>query len=109
MKFLLIAFASSAVVAQQTCRGAGAQYEPTVVANGFSVYVLANKLTSPRGLVFDKEGNLLVLEQLRGVSALKLKEENGCLTVAAKTAVVNDLSASIRRSNSDLQRLILKR
>lgn len=107
MKLLLIAFASSAVVAQQACGGAGAQYEPTVVANGFATYVLANKLTSPRGLVFDKEGNLLVLEQVKGVSALKLKEENGCLSVESKTAVVNDLSVSSGMSGTYLQRLII--
>ena len=99
MKLLMISLASSAVIAQQTCEGAGAQYEPTIVANGFSTYVLVNKLSSPRGIVFDNEGNLLVLEQFKGVTALKLKEENGCVTVASKTAALNDLAVSVRTSN----------
>jgi hypothetical protein len=102
MKLLLISFALGAVVAQQICGGAGVQYEPTIVANGFSTYVLANKLSSPRGIVFDKEGNLLVLEQFKGVTALTLKEENGCITVASKTAASNDPSVSIRTSNACL-------
>jgi hypothetical protein len=99
MQLLLISLALGAVVAQQTCGGAGVQHEPTIVAHGFSTYVLANKLSSPRGIVFDKEGNLLVLEQFKGVTALTLKEENGCVAVVSKTAALNDPSVRIRTSN----------
>ena len=91
----MLSLVSSAVVAQKTCPGAGAQYEPTIVANGFSTYVLAKGLSSPRGIVFDKEGNLLVLEQFKGVTALRLNEENGCVTVASKHVAMGDLSVSM--------------
>jgi glucose/arabinose dehydrogenase len=69
----------------QKCAGAG-RGKPTNVAKGFTSYVLASGLSSPRGLIFDKEGNLLVVEKTTTgtVTAIKLKEEGGCVTVASK-------------------------
>ena len=69
----------------QKCAGAG-KGKPTIVAKGFTSYVLASGLSSPRGLVFDKEGNLLVVEKTAAgtVTAIKLKEEGGCVTIASK-------------------------
>ncbi|KAF2670074.1 soluble quino protein glucose dehydrogenase, partial [Microthyrium microscopicum] len=56
-------------------------------AKGFSAYLLAKGLTSPRGLVFDPEGHLLVSQRVtegnskdNGIFALKLKDEGGCVT-----------------------------
>jgi hypothetical protein len=69
----------------QKCAGAG-KGKPTIVAKGFTSYVLTSGLNSPRGLVFDKEGNLLVVEKTATgtVTAIKLKEEGGCVTIASK-------------------------
>ena|ERR1700760_393352 len=69
----------------QKCAGAG-KGKPIIVAKGFTSYVLASGLSSPRGLVFDKEGNLLVVEKTPAgtVTAIKLKEDGGCVTLASK-------------------------
>jgi glucose/arabinose dehydrogenase len=69
----------------QKCAGAG-KGKPAIVAKGFTSYVLASGLNSPRGVVFDKEGNLLVVEKTTSgtVTAIKLKEEGGCVSVASK-------------------------
>jgi glucose/arabinose dehydrogenase len=69
----------------QKCAGAG-KGKPTIVAKGFTSYLLASGLNSPRGLVFDKEGNLLVVEKTTTgtVTAIKLKEEGGCVSIVSK-------------------------
>jgi len=69
----------------QKCAGTG-KGKPHTVAKGFTSYVLASGLSGPRGLVFDKEGHLLVVEKTSAgtVTAIKLKEEGGCVSVASK-------------------------
>lgn len=93
MKLLLLSLASGVIA--QKCKGAGPQFEATTNAEGFSAYVVANNLKSPRGIVFDKEGNLLVVEQFKGVTALKFKDDNGCLSLASKTVAYNDAKVSV--------------
>jgi hypothetical protein len=77
----------------QKCAGAG---EGTAVtaAKGFSSYLLTQGLSSPRGLVFDPEGNLLVSQRVttgnakeNGIFGLKLKDEGGCVIVVSKQLV----------------------
>jgi glucose/arabinose dehydrogenase len=92
---LLALALSGASIAQNTCTGAAPERDPTVVANGFTAYILARGLSSPRGIVFDKEGNLLVIEKSKGVTALKLKEDGNCVSVASKTAVVTNSTVSL--------------
>jgi hypothetical protein len=69
----------------QKCADAG-KGKPNVVAKGFTSYVLSSTLSGPRGLIFDKEGNLLVVEKTTAgqVTAIKLKEEGGCVSIASK-------------------------
>jgi len=80
--------------AQNACSGAFLETDPAIIAKGFTAYVIARNLTNPRGIVFDKDGNLLVLEKFRGVTALKLKDEGNCTSVVSKTRVLNDGTVS---------------
>lgn len=73
--------------AQKVCSGVRGGSDATVVAKGFYAYVLT-AASGPRGLVVDSAGNLLVLERGTGVTALKLAEAGGCVTVASKSTVV---------------------
>jgi len=91
--FVTLLIASTSL-AQEICKGSFPQLDPTIVAKGFTTYVLARNLSSPRGIIFDKEGNLLVLERSKGITALKLKDDNNCMSVASKTAVVTDENVS---------------
>jgi hypothetical protein len=78
----------------QACAGAFAETDPAVAASGFTARVIAKNLTNPRGIVFDKDGNLLVIEKFRGVTALKLKDNKNCVTVESKTRIINDGTVS---------------
>lgn len=54
-----------------------------VLASGWNTSLVATNLTWPRGMVFDSEGNLLVVDKGVGLLAYKVVEnENGgaCLT-----------------------------
>lgn len=52
------------------------------LASGYQMQVVATGLSSPRGILLDNAGNLLVVEQDRGViSSHVLSEENGCVSI----------------------------
>lgn len=63
------------------------------VASGFHVQVVATGLSKPRGILLDNAGNLLVVEQGRGVvSAHTVDENNGCVTVGTSSDVTPSLN-----------------
>ncbi|KAF8636780.1 hypothetical protein AX16_010981 [Volvariella volvacea WC 439] len=66
---LSLAFACFAR-AQTTFQPAGASFRaPVTVASGYSAHVIFSNLTAPRGITFDSENNLLVVERGFGVTA----------------------------------------
>lgn len=68
-----------------------------LVAPGFRVEVVANGLRDPRGIIFDREGGLLVVEQEHGVSRLRLTGDGACIRVDGDVqSVVEDESVSVR-------------
>lgn len=61
------------------------------VADGYVARLVANNLTSPRGIKFDSQGALLVVEQDSGITALTLVDAGqNCLSVGSRRTVVND-------------------
>ena len=65
------------------------------VAPGFHVEVVANGLRDPRGIMFDREGGLLVVEHGYGVSRLSLTGDGACVQVEGDVQmVVEDDSVS---------------
>ncbi|KAK5558808.1 hypothetical protein LTR46_002997 [Exophiala xenobiotica] len=63
------------------------------LASGFHVQVVATGLSKPRGILLDNAGNLLVVEQGRGVvSAHTVEENNGCVTVGMSSDVTASLN-----------------
>jgi len=50
--------------------------QPSVAA-GWNVQVVASGLTDPRGMVFDSEGGLLVVQQGRGIARVRFTEDEG--------------------------------
>ena len=86
----------------QKCVGAGPGTAVTA-AKGFSSYLLTKGLDSPRTIVFDSEGNLLVSQRVtkgnakeNGIYGLKLKEEGGCVSVASKELVAPHPKGAVR-------------
>lgn len=67
------------------------------IASGYTYQVVATGLSKPRGILLDQEGNLLVVEQGRGViSAHTLNDENGCVTVSGSSDVTDALDVGYR-------------
>jgi glucose/arabinose dehydrogenase len=70
-----------------------ASYAAPSVASGYAARLVATGLTSPRGIKFDTAGNLLVVEEEVGVTALRFEDDDaGCLNLASKDTVVADTS-----------------
>ena len=63
----------------------------TSVASGFAVAVVATGLATPRSLEFDSAGNLLVLEQGKGLSRHSLDDGGGtCVSVMESKDLIED-------------------
>jgi glucose/arabinose dehydrogenase len=70
-------------------------YAAPVVSNGWQAQLVANDLTSPRGMIFDSSGNLLVVQQGAGIVHLVFDDGGStCLDVSKKTYLVNSTSVS---------------
>jgi hypothetical protein len=89
---LLILLFATASNAQQKCTSSLAisPIDSSIVSKGFTARVIASNLTTPRGIAFDKEGNLLVVEKTKGITALQIKEEGNCITAVTKKTVITD-------------------
>lgn len=58
--------------------------------------MVANGLTLPRGIAFDSEGGLLVVEMGVGISRVRLRSPRGCVQVdGAVGRVVEDGAVSL--------------
>lgn len=76
--------------AQSACPSPSGNIRPSV-ASGYSLQVVATGLAKPRGLAFDSEGHLLVVEQNSGtISSHVINEANGCVTAGESTVVVQE-------------------
>ena len=90
--FLLI----EASYAQSSCSVTlAANYPAPSVAAGYEARLVANGLTAPRGIIFDNQGHLLVVEQSSGIVGLTLADDGGaCLSVISKQTIINDTTVS---------------
>lgn len=95
----LLAIAALSASAQAQTSIAQASCSPTLtakngapsVASGYVVRLVANNLTLPRGIKFDTQGNLLVVEQGVGITALTIVDAGkDCLSVGSRKEVVNE-------------------
>ncbi|OAP55167.1 hypothetical protein AYL99_10867 [Fonsecaea erecta] len=86
-----------------TCGPAPSGSIQVSLASGYRMQVVATGLSKPRGILLDNAGNLLVVEQGRGViSAHTLNEDNaGCITVTSTEDVTSalDLNHGIELSS----------
>jgi len=71
------------------------------VAEGYIVRLVANNLTKPRGIAFDSQGALLVVEQNSGITALSLVDGGqGCLSVGSRRTVIDDATLNVSRPSA---------
>lgn len=74
------------------------------VASGWRANVVASQLTKPRGVLFDSEGGLLVVEQDRGISRLTFNQDQGaCVRSEGDVAlIIKDGSVSPSSTSIDI-------
>ncbi|MCJ1443437.1 MAG: hypothetical protein MMC23_003935 [Stictis urceolatum] len=61
------------------------------VASGYEYAVVATGLTSPRSVVFDSSGNLLVLEAGKGLSSHVIQDDGGtCVSIKSSKNMISD-------------------
>lgn len=104
LKYLLVLTSVVLTASAQTTAAAcqtsiAPQHAVPSVMPGFRVEVVANGLRDPRGIIFDPEGGLLVVEQAHGISRLRLTGDGPCVRVQGDVQrVVEDTSVSAATS-----------
>ena len=77
-----------------SCSGvSGARYQATL-ASGWQAVKVAGGLQSPRGIVLDSAGHLLIVEVGRGITVRTL-DANGCVTASKNLISQNNLNHGI--------------
>ncbi|KAF4624994.1 hypothetical protein G7Y89_g13175 [Cudoniella acicularis] len=67
-----------------------ASYPAPVASNGWASQLVVQGLTSPRGILFDSSGNLLVVQKGAGIVHLEFDDGGStCLEVSRKTYLIN--------------------
>lgn len=84
----------TAIERRQCSNGLTPSYTAPTIAQGWNAQVVVKSLTSPRGLIFDGNGALLVVEQRKGITRLTFTGSGTCLT-ANKTTVVSQNDVSV--------------
>ncbi|VUC28846.1 unnamed protein product [Clonostachys rosea] len=91
LPFLVVAGLLSAVLAADCANILTFDYPTPVVADDWSFRLVANGFTRPRGLIFDKDGGLLVVDSGVGLIHLTLKDDGGtCLSVSEKRTLIGN-------------------
>ncbi|KAH7312226.1 soluble quino protein glucose/sorbosone dehydrogenase [Stachybotrys elegans] len=82
---------SRGAVAQECRNTLEVSYPAPVAADGWSYRLVATNLTKPRGLLFDTEGNLLVVDSGVGLLRMTLRDDGGnCVSVDEQTTLVEN-------------------
>lgn len=81
--------------AQSCSNNLSVTYPAPVAASGWQFRLIANGFTRPRGIAFDNDGGLLVVESGVGLTHLTLNDEGGtCLTVKSQKRLISDENVS---------------
>ncbi|CAH0020551.1 unnamed protein product [Clonostachys rhizophaga] len=91
LPFLALAGLPSVVLAADCANTLTVDYPTPAVADGWAFRLVANGFTRPRGLIFDNDGGLLVVDSGVGLIHLTLKDDGGtCLSVSEKTTLIGN-------------------
>lgn len=87
---------SDCVTAQDCPVNLQSSYPAPVVAAGYSARLIVGGLSSPRGILFDKNKNLLVVEARRGIKHITFSSDDGatCIAVGNTKTLVSDSNVS---------------
>lgn len=80
-----------------SCAGAGNPKFSSVLATGWKATKILGGLTSPRTIVFDSEGNMLVIQNGKGVT-FHVMSPDGCITSTKTLISLNTLNHGLELS-----------
>lgn len=92
LTFLAALLSGYTVFAQKACGvTSDTILGPLIAADGYEYQLLVKGLSKPRGIIFDSQGHLLVVEKGKGLTALTLKDEGptGCVRVESNRPIVD--------------------
>jgi glucose/arabinose dehydrogenase len=102
--YFVTAFWTARALAQSTtsssaCPTFSPTYPAPVVASGWQAQLIVTGLSSPRSMLFDTNGHLLVVQAGQGVINLELADSGGlCVSVSHMTYMINSTDVSIYSS-----------
>jgi len=82
------------VTIPSACSGAGNPVYSSVLASGWKATKVLGGLTSPRSMVWDSAGNLLVVQSGKGITIHKMGAD-GCVTSSSTLIALNSLNHGI--------------
>lgn len=89
--FLLSSLLLATTSAQGCSNSKEVDYQSPVAADGWSYRLIADDFRRPRGIVFDDDGHLLVVDSGVGIVRVQLKDDGEtCISVEDKTTIVED-------------------
>ncbi|PVH76304.1 iron reductase domain protein [Cadophora sp. DSE1049] len=80
-----------------SCSGAGAPKFSSVLASGWKATKVLGGLTSPRSIIFDMAGNMLVVQSGKGIT-LHTMTADGCISATKTLIALNSLNHGITLS-----------
>ncbi|KAI9814400.1 MAG: hypothetical protein M1827_003256 [Pycnora praestabilis] len=91
--FINRACAATSSASASTCSTTLTSKATPSVASGYEARVVATGLTNPRGILFDTNGHLLVVQQGVGVLSIGLHDDGGACVSVSQTKTVIDATA----------------
>ena len=80
-----------------SCAGVSSPVFASVLASGWKATKVLGDLTSPRGIIFDTAGNLLIVQSGKGISVHAVSA-TGCVTSSKMLITLNSLNHGIQLS-----------
>lgn len=90
--FVFALLLTASLTSAQSCSSnKKVDYQEPVVADGWSYRLVADDLRRPRGVTFDQDGHLLVVDSGVGIVRLRLQDDGEtCVSVDDKSTIIED-------------------
>src|SRR5271167_2504021 len=93
--FVIITTLAQTTASPSPCPTISPAYPSPILASGWEAQLVVRGLNNPRGILFDSNGHLLVVQSGNGIINLEFTESGGsCITMIKQTYVVNSTEVS---------------
>src|SRR4051812_46129214 len=95
-QIVIVVWTTIAQTTSAACPDLKASYPAPVLSDGWEATLIANDLKAPRGIIFDSNGGLLVVDKGVGIAHYEFTDGgSGCLDIAKKTSLVKSTTVRI--------------